>query len=702
LPQPLAHPKARLDISFIKKNLSFFNAGIKGRLAALMLLGFVPALGYSVYHATQDFTHHEVLALDNTVRLTALMSENQKQLIDASKTLLLSISRLPIVETAGGKECQDILTHLSETFPVYNTFALVAPNGKVICSANPVKIKIDVSGLPFFVDVINSHAPVMGEYEIDRSTNKSTMFIAAPTCDAPGKLQSLLGGSLNVSLFDQLQKPLDLPKDSVLMVFSNDGLIFACYPDPAGTVGRYVPFSPAVKRIIASGMDHGTLQAPGNDQIDRLYAYTVIHKTDQQKVYLALGFTTTELKENARQSLYGSLINLLLIYALISIIIWKSSDILILRKIQSLTQAMRRIRNGDLTARTGFESGGDEIGRFARSFDEMAEKMQKRVSEMKKIKEMTDALGTCLTVEEVLTVSERFMRKLLPKNSVAIYLINDNGEQLISRANWGIVKSATEFSLTECWAIRRGKSYCVTTSRSEPRCRHVNDVAAGSYICVPMLARGEVRGLLHLQSNAAIRSHQEECAPLPLAEILAEHIALTLAGLSLREMLHGQAMRDPLTGLFNRRYMEEAVEREVRRADRNNAPFVMIMIDIDNFKIFNDTYGHAAGDAILRECGKLFQSEMRGEDFVCRYGGEEFTIVLPGAHLENGRVVAEKLRAKVPHITIYVNDQPVGDITISLGVAVYPGQGPTWEDVLYTADKALLLAKQTRNRVMCA
>jgi diguanylate cyclase (GGDEF)-like protein len=149
--------------------------------------------------------------------------------------------------------------------------------------------------------------------------------------------------------------------------------------------------------------------------------------------------------------------------------------------------------------------------------------------------------------------------------------------------------------------------------------------------------------------------------------------------------------------VFNRRYMEESLEREMRRASRHDHPVGVIMLDIDHFKSFNDNHGHEAGDALLRALGSVLQKRMRGEDIVCRYGGEEFTIILPEASLEDTRRRAEEVRMDCKSLHIQHNNQSLGLISVSLGVACFPEHGHTSSEVLRLADNALYLAK-TRGR----
>jgi diguanylate cyclase (GGDEF)-like protein/PAS domain S-box-containing protein len=160
----------------------------------------------------------------------------------------------------------------------------------------------------------------------------------------------------------------------------------------------------------------------------------------------------------------------------------------------------------------------------------------------------------------------------------------------------------------------------------------------------------------------------------------------------LQAQLREQATRDSLTGLFNRRYLEETLIREFQRAEREGSNVCLIMLDIDGFKAFNDTYGHDAGDLLLKKLGECLISEVRSSDISCRYGGEEFLIVMPGTALEKGYERAEHLRTAflsldIEHLKVKLKS------TLSIGVATYPKNGDTWEKVLHAADKAMYAAK---------
>ena len=168
-------------------------------------------------------------------------------------------------------------------------------------------------------------------------------------------------------------------------------------------------------------------------------------------------------------------------------------------------------------------------------------------------------------------------------------------------------------------------------------------------------------------------------------------------------LLREQSVRDYLTGLFNRRYMEETLERELRRAARKEFSLSIIMLDVDNFKQFNDTYGHPAGDAILRELGNLLLKHVRGEDIPSRYGGDEFVIIMPDVSRTVTNERAELICEEAKGLHLQFEEHDLVAVSLSLGVAIFPEHGSTSAALLKAADDALYRAKREgRGRVVMA
>ena len=180
-------------------------------------------------------------------------------------------------------------------------------------------------------------------------------------------------------------------------------------------------------------------------------------------------------------------------------------------------------------------------------------------------------------------------------------------------------------------------------------------------------------------------------------------MGLSVANIRLREALHTQSVKDPLTGLHNRRYLSEMLEREVRRSIRSEQSLGILLLDLDHFKNFNDTYGHDAGDAVLRETASFLSKSVRAEDVVCRFGGEEFVVILPTADLTASHAGAEKIRAKLHELTVLHHGQSLGMIRVSIGVAALPQHDTSPEELIAAADAALYRAKREgRDRVISA
>jgi len=288
-------------------------------------------------------------------------------------------------------------------------------------------------------------------------------------------------------------------------------------------------------------------------------------------------------------------------------------------------------------------------------------------------------------------------------------------------ASWGLELPDTMiFKPDECWGLRRGKMHIVEADNSnadQPEinksliCPHITTEGLADYLCVPLIAQGETLGLLHLRhkEGPAVFDEQGKAeewynqAKRQRIQSIIDSLSLSLANLKLRSTLRQQSIRDPLTGMYNRRYMEETLEREVLRATRNNENVGVIMLDIDHFKDFNDTFGHQAGDILLQSLGHFFLSHVRGEDVACRYGGEEFILLLPGSNIEETRDRAEEMREKVNLLSVDFKGQALGKITLSFGVSVFPNHGTSPDILIQTADQALYRAKsEGRNRVVVA
>jgi diguanylate cyclase (GGDEF)-like protein/PAS domain S-box-containing protein len=353
----------------------------------------------------------------------------------------------------------------------------------------------------------------------------------------------------------------------------------------------------------------------------------------------------------------------------------------------------------EITQRKQTEQALQEANQKLRSW---VKELEQSTQEITLLNEMSDLLQACLSVEEAHSAIATLVQPLFPNISGGVFTISSSRQIVEAMAIWGTqLASQKMFAPHDCWALRRGRSHWIAESKIGLRCQHLHpEIACAESLCVPMMAQGEALGLLYLSTHQVGQLSE---AKQRLAVTVAEHIALALANLTLRETLQKQSIRDPLTGLFNRRYLEESLLREIHRAERKQQSLGIIMLDVDHFKRFNDTFGHEAGDTVLRELGLFLRKNIRQSDIACRYGGEELTLILPESSLEATIQRAQQIREGVKLLQVQHRRQLLGSITISLGVACFPDHGLTGDAVIRAADQALYQAKaKGRDRVTVA
>ena len=326
--------------------------------------------------------------------------------------------------------------------------------------------------------------------------------------------------------------------------------------------------------------------------------------------------------------------------------------------------------------------------------------LRQKNQEMQLVGEISDFLQSCLTVEEACAAISTLAKPLFPNCTVGIFMIANSRNRLELINSWGNTDSLDSvFLLNDCWALRRGRSHWIGQDQHELLCKHTDHHHPPiESLCIPMIAQGETLGLLHLSSLTPDNLTESR---RQLARTISEQLSLAIANLTLRATLQAQSIRDPLTGLFNRRYLEEFFHQEIHRAQRNEYSVGVIMIDIDHFKRFNDTLGHDGGDFILKEVGQLLKDAVRASDIACRFGGEEMILILPDVSLEIACQRAEWIRNAIAQLRLVYNGSAIDTVTASFGVACFPDHGATVNAVIKTADHALYRAKDGgRNQVV--
>ena len=472
-------------------------------------------------------------------------------------------------------------------------------------------------------------------------------------------------------------------------------------------LARHGEFGRAVD-IIASGRGRDLMDALGVRAKGFLDEERALQSTRQDAA-------DRRLLKGRRLAIIGAIAVALLVIGSFALLIRA-----IRRPLETMLHAMTALGSGDQDMRIDTAMGSREFDRLAEGYNAMAMRLrdalvdqstserqlqvvnaelQRNTDTLRERGDVIELLGgmahrmqAARTDDELAQILRVFVPRVLPDIPGALYAYNNSRNCLVPVARWGGIDVPVDgFSPERCWALRRGQSHVVTDPGQDVICGHVGGDAI--YHCEPLLAGGEVIGVLYLRG----RIDRENRFRM---NMLSENIASALVNHRLQRSLREQTIRDPLTGLFNRRYMEEALKLEIARASRARAPLSLVMCDVDHFKRFNDEFGHDAGDVVLQAVATEMRSRFRDGDVVCRFGGEEFTIIAPGTTAEAlaGRVDA--VRHAIAELSIRHGSRTLGSTSMSFGIA-------TWTDAMardgstlvQAADIALYQSKREgRNR----
>lgn len=331
-----------------------------------------------------------------------------------------------------------------------------------------------------------------------------------------------------------------------------------------------------------------------------------------------------------------------------------------------------------------------------------------RQSERQLLALTSEWLYSAKSFDELLMVIKRAMHTLIPEAEGALYFYDDPRTMLELAISWGSLPAfATHLLADDCWALRRGRAYSYGLKPIEFECDHV-DKPGMPYFCLPIVAHGETIGLMHImfdgfEEGGRMRHMRSEVLRnrWDISLICAEQISLAVANVRLRQELHDKSVRDPLTGLWNRRWFMEHALRELSMAQRDGRDFALISLDIDHFKQFNDRFGHETGDLVLKEVGHVLTRDTGGNVAPCRLGGEEFVLLCVDHDEGAAKQQAERLRVAISEIVLTVAAKPLPTITVSAGLGVGGRDGTALEGILKAADLALYRAKsEGRNRVV--
>jgi len=397
-------------------------------------------------------------------------------------------------------------------------------------------------------------------------------------------------------------------------------------------------------------------------------------------------------------------------------LVWLASllalrQLLMLNQLRKFREGILRLGRGELAAGVAIKKRG-ELGRLAADFNQVSRKLkelrERQLSCLAHLRQenlfhshlsqMILNLQCCFAKEDLGPIIATFLGRIFPEDSGS-FLLKSAQHKAETIAVWGSIPVVKTVFPHKCLALWEWQVHCGPACKGRFGCRFDQEHPK-VHICVPVGTQTEAFGLLQVLTED---EEQRVAAKTVWASLVAEHLGLICANVKMGDDLRNLSLRDPLTGLFNRRFMEEALSLEIAKAARHGKTLGVIMLDLDHFKRFNDNHGHLAGDNLLREIGLLLHRHCRSSDIACRYGGEEFTLIMAGADKQVLVKRIEELRAKARKLRVWHLYQWLSGTTFSAGMAIYPDHGATAEVLLKSADHALYRAKETgRNRICVA
>ncbi len=519
------------------------NLSTRSKLIFLVVASALPALALTLYSTFEERDAAKANARADLVRLTRLATREQEQIIEGVRQTMVASSQVLKALQSDRAGCNRYFASLlAQNRGRYHSMGLFDAEGYLFCNAVPFKERVYSGDREYFQLAKTTGEFAIGNYQIGRVTGLQAVNFGYPVKNAEGRVTGVAFIGFDLDSFNKVAAGTPLPREGIITMVDRNGTVIARHPD-SGTarIGQKLQNPNVLKPLFSrkSGVFEATRLIDG---IDRLYVHDAVaaNADGTIPIRILVSLPLSVIFADANKALLRNLVGIAVVTLLVLLAAWYGTELFVLRSIRTLLDAAKRVRSGDLGARTGLRH-------------DMAETLQQRDTELKQ----------------------------------AVY------------------------------------------------------------------------------------------------------------------ELQQQAVTDPLTGLYNRRHLREVLSRELMRARRKGSMLAAVMIDADHFKRVNDSLGHEAGDMVLKELAALLKGSIRGSDIACRYGGEEFVLLLADATLEGARSKAEDIRAAVKGLELRFHGKPVGALSASLGVALFPHHADGTDALLGRADEALYGAKAAgRDRVV--
>ncbi len=651
---------------------------LRSRLLLLVVLSLLPPIGLTIYGATRERQHAIDVAESDLQRLTGLAAASEAKSIEGARQFLIALSDVPDLLQEPAK-CTALLQTMLKKNIGYLNLGVADLNGDLRCSAVTPNNAVNLSDRANFKKTVATGKFATGDYVFGRVVRKHAINASYPIFDADGKIMAVVFASLDLNALDQFAADIEFPPNAILVTADVNGTIIARRPDPAHWIGTRA--EPGLLDVMTK-VGFGTAEITGADGIPRLHAFAPVGGPDVSNFTVSIGIPTADIVAPANDAQATELLALMVTAALALLTAWFVANVTIIDRLQAVVKATRRIAAGDLTTRSGVRYGREEISELARAFDQMAAALQDNaveheLAQARLFAEKERAEVTLKSIGDAVITTDR---------AGCIDYINPVAEALTGWRN----EEAHGKALAEVFNVING-----TTREPIPS------------LVSKAIELGRVDGVgrdsVLLGRDGSEHAIEDSAAPIRdrdhsvIGTVVVFHDVSQSRNLA-RQLSH-QASHDPLTGLVNRREFERRLQLLLDHSGNQARQHALLFLDLDRFKVVNDTCGHNAGDELLRQITSLLQPLLRDSDTFARVGGDEFAVLLENCSLVSAARIAEKLCKTVCEFRFAWRDQifPIG---VSIGLVNFSNNDLSLADLLTAADGACYQAKDAgRNRV---
>jgi diguanylate cyclase (GGDEF)-like protein/PAS domain S-box-containing protein len=649
---------------------------LRTRLVIPIVLAIVPAVGLLAWTAQRDRERSEQRTVDDALRLVRVAAVHHEHLLDGVHQLEIELGEIPAIRALDAAKADPLLARLTTEFPFYQWIGVIGPDGRTRVSSDPKRLGEDLSRAPWLAAARKQGRFVVAEEALPpEAANTSPLVGAMPLSSIPGASTPVVAVRFALRWSDHLSEEITSLPGAALVVIDARGNLIVRAVEAAASQATHATADVLIAAVRDKG--EGVVTLSGDDGVRRVYAFTRLPSASDERMWVAVGFDERATFESARSALLRSLVVLGALTLALVLLAWQGLHALLLRRLDALVAVARRLRGGDLAARTGLAHESDDLAHLAGAFDEMAESLARRATEQQQ-------------AEERLRDSESRKAAILEVALDAVISIDQSGR--IVEFN-----PAAEHLLRYSRAEALGRTLADLIIPEDLRDAHRNglrrylDSGYGPVV-------GQRLETEAMRSDGTRVPVELTIAPMKLVSgetMFTAYIRDVTERHRYEEALRHLSLMDELTGLYNRRGFLAFGAQALRVADRTRRPLHIAFADLDGLKRINDEHGHSAGDRALVETARLLRETFRRSDVVARIGGDEFAVLAHDTSDRGLDRLEARLRARIAGLN---SDNSRGwRVDLSFGRARYEPESPrTLEALLAEADRAMYERKRAK------